>query len=90
MLIKDIKQFIFMAMEGDCTIDRRLELVEKQRDIMQKRIVEISEMLDILKYKCWYYETAKMAGTTAVPRDMSDDEIPPKYVLIRKKLNNKH
>lgn len=79
-----------MAMEGDCTIDRRLELVEKQLDIMQKRIVELSEMLDILKYKCWYYETAKMAGTTAVPRDMSDDEIPPKYVLIRKKLKNKH
>lgn len=89
MPLKDIKNFILMAIEGDDTIDQRLDLVKKQQKLMQEKIAEFQEMLDTLNFKCWYYETAKKAGTTSVPREMTDDEIPPEFVEIRKKLKHK-
>ena len=56
--IKDIKRFIDMAMRGDGTISERLELLKKQREAVRAQAEELRKMLDILDYKCWYYETA--------------------------------
>lgn len=89
MPLKDIKSFILMAMDGDSTIPQRLELIKKQKLLMQQKIAEFQEMLDTLEFKCWYYETAKAAGTTAVPYEMSDDELPAQFVGVRKRLRRK-
>lgn len=86
MPLKDIKTFIEMAMQGDETIDERLELIMKQRDEVSKQIAELQETMDTLNFKCWYYETAKSAGTTAVPRGMKLEELPEEFREIRKKL----
>ncbi|MBQ4603867.1 MAG: MerR family transcriptional regulator, partial [Clostridia bacterium] len=86
MPLKDIKTFIEMAMQGDETIDERLELIRKQRDEVGRQIAELKETMDTLNFKCWYYETAKSAGTTAVPREMKLEELPEEFREIRKKL----
>ena len=86
MPLKDIKTFIEMAMQGDETIDERLELIRKQRDEVGRQIAELQETMDTLNFKCWYYETAKSAGTTAVPRVMKLEELPEEFREIRKKL----
>lgn len=86
MPLKDIKTFIEMAMQGDDTIDDRLELIMKQRDEVSKQIAELQETMETLNFKCWYYETAKSAGTTAVPREMKLEELPEEFREIRKKL----
>lgn len=86
MPLKDIKTFIEMAMQGDDTIDECLELIMKQRDEVGKQIAELQETMDTLNFKCWYYETAKSAGTTAVPRGMKLEELPEEFREIRKKL----
>ncbi len=86
MPLKDIKTFIEMAMQGDETIDERLELIRKQRDEVCKQIAELQETMETLNFKCWYYETAKSAGTTAVPREMKLEELPEEFREIRKKL----
>ena len=86
MPLKDIKTFIEMAMQGDETIDERLELIRKQRDEVGRQIAELQETMDTLNFKCWYYETAKSAGTTAVPRRMKLEELPEEFREIRKKL----
>ena len=86
MPLKDIKTFIEMAMLGDETIDERLELIRKQRDEVGKQIADLQETMDTLNFKCWYYETAKSAGTTAVPRNMTLEELPEEYREIRVKL----
>ncbi len=86
MPLKDIKTFIEMAMQGDDTIDERLELIRKQRDEVGKQIAELQETMDTLNFKLWYYETAKSAGTTAVPRGMKLEELPEEFREIRKKL----
>jgi len=88
MPLKDIKTFVYMAMEGDETIEQRLELFKKQKEIIENQIAELQETLDTISFKCWYYEKAKEAGTTAVPYNMSNEEIPEKFRIIREKLRN--
>lgn len=86
MPIKDIRHFIEMAMAGDETIDERLQLFLRQREAVKKQMQELQGILDLLDFKCWYYETAKEAGTTAVPRNMKIEEVPEPLRAARKKL----
>ncbi|MDO5387901.1 MAG: MerR family transcriptional regulator [Clostridia bacterium] len=88
MSLKDIKNYIYMAMEGDKTIDERLSLFQKQKKAIEDQISELQETLNIVNFKCWYYEKAKEAGTTSVPRNMPVDEIPQEYRSAREKLRN--
>jgi len=86
MPIKNIKHFIDCCMEGDSRIDERLSIIESQRDAVIKQMTEMQEMLDMLNYKCWYYETAKKAGTCAIHDDIQAENVPKKY---HKYLNEK-
>lgn len=86
MKLKSIREFILMAIQGDETIDARLELIENQREAVKKQIEELQKTLEILDFKCWYYNTAKKAGTTAVPHNMTADELPERFKEIRKQL----
>lgn len=86
MPLKDIRDFIYMVLEGNETIDKRLELFKKQQKAINQQINELRETLDILDYKCWYYETAKAFSSTSVPNNMTDDEIPPEFVKVRQSL----
>lgn len=58
MPLEDIRRYIQLAMEGDGTIGERLELFRKQRELLRTRMAELQATLDVLEYKCWYYETA--------------------------------
>ena len=57
--IKEIKQFIEWTKEGDNTIDLRLEFFNKQKQKIEKEMQELNKVLDMVKYKCWYYQKAK-------------------------------
>lgn len=37
---------------------------------------ELEDMMGMVEYKIWYYETAKRAGTTKVPAGMDETELP--------------
>lgn len=86
MQIKDIREFISLVMQGDETIDTRLELFEKRRSEVEKQMEELQKTLDIINFKCWYYETARSAGSTSVPDNMADDEMPEEMRRIRSEL----
>jgi len=86
MQLGDIKRFIEMAMQGNETIDERLELIVNQKEAVKLRINELNATLKTLEFKHWYYETAKNAGTTEVPRNMTLEELPEEYREVRKKL----
>ena len=86
MPLKDIKDFIEMAIQGDDTIDKRLALIQNQKASIEHQIAELSEIQKVLTFKQWYYETAKKEGTTAVPRNMTLDELPEEFREIRLKL----
>ncbi|MFV0527107.1 MAG: MerR family transcriptional regulator [Lachnospiraceae bacterium] len=90
MQIKDIRSFINMTIQGDETIDERLQLFYKQREVVKQQMLELQETMNVIEYKCWYYETAQKRGTTKVPENMSADDIPEPYRTTRGKMSAHH
>ena len=86
MQIKDIREFISLVMQGDETIEARLELFKKRRSELEKQMADLTETLEALNYKCWYYETAKEAGTVDAPQKMELAEVPERFRKIRQEL----
>ena len=76
MPLKDIREYINLALQGDETIEQRLELFYKQREILQAQMAELQETLDTLDYKCWYYETAMKDGNEDTINAMLPDKLP--------------
>ena len=58
MEIKDIRQFMDWCTEGPSTYPQRKELFETQKAHMEEEIARMNRTLDMLKFKCWYYEQA--------------------------------
>ena len=88
MSIRDIRQYIELAKQGDDTIDLRLQMFHRQRDALRAQIAEMERTLETVEYKCWFYETAQAAGTVNVPKDMPDDEVPERFRAIRQELQS--
>lgn len=88
MSIKDIKTYIKLTLQGNDTIKQRLELFKNQKNVLLAQMASLQRTLDVLDYKCWFYETAKKAGTTDVPQNMTFDEIPEKYRNIHCNLQD--
>lgn len=86
MSLKDIRSFIQMSMQGDDTIQARLALIEQQRNSVEKQIADLRQTLETLDFKVWYYQTALSAGSTAIPRDMTEEELPAVFRPVRKRL----
>lgn len=76
MSIKEIKEFMSWCMQGDETIDQRLNMFRKQQKRVMEQITELQTTLDVIKYKCWYYETAQVAGTCSVHASLKPEDIP--------------
>ena len=75
--IKDIKQFMEWCVEGPSTYTKRKELFETRRAAVEKEMLELQKTLDLLKYKCWYYETAIQDGNEDRINRMLPDKLPP-------------
>ena len=46
----------------------------------------MNKVLDMLRFKCWYYETARDAGTVQVPQSMSVEELSPQFRNLKRDL----
>ena len=86
MSLKDIREYIELAMQGDETIARRLELFRKQRTVLETRMAELQQTMDTLDYKCWFYETAAARGSTEGISDLPDEALPEALRPVRERL----
>ena len=86
MSLKDIREYIELAMQGDETIARRLELFRKQRTVLETRMAELQQTMDTLDYKCWFYETAAARGSTEGISDLPDEALPKALRPVRERL----
>lgn len=66
MPIKEIKQFTAWLSEGDASLQKRLHMFTERKRIVEEQMADLQKTLDIINYKCWYYQTALEAGTEAV------------------------
>ena len=76
MEIKDIRQFMDRCKEGPATYPQRKELFERQKAHMEEEIARMNRTLDMLKFKCWYYEQAIRDGNEEKLAAMIPDRLP--------------
>ena len=74
--IKDIKQFMDWCTQGPATYVQRKELFERRLDALEEEMARLSRMRDMLKYKCWYYDTALADGGEERIQAMLPDNLP--------------
>ena len=79
MPLKEIRSFMDWSRQGDATIDRRLDLLEKQRQSVLEQQKQLEDTLLMLDYKRWYYQTAQEAGTCGIHDTLSPEQIPEQF-----------
>lgn len=74
--IKDIKQFMDWCVEGSATYPQRKAMFETQKAHMEEELARMNRTLDMLKFKCWYYEQAIKDGNEDRIKSMLPDHLP--------------
>lgn len=87
MEIKDIQQFMDWCVEGPSTYPQRKAMFEAQRAHMEEELERMSRTLDMLKFKCWYYEQAIKDGNEERLTEMIPNRLPED---IQKLYDNAH
>ena len=85
--LKDVKQFIKWATKGSSTYKNRKELFEKRKVAVKQEIKKLQKTLNILEYKCWYYDKAIKDGTEDKIYKMLPNKLPSR---IQKLYNSFH
>lgn len=69
--------------EGPSTYPQRKAMFEDRKAHMESEIAKMNRALDMLKFKCWYYEQAMQDGNEdrlkALIRDGLSDDIREAY-----------
>lgn len=78
MEIKDIRQFMEWCAQGSSTYPQRRAMFVKQKESVEAEIARMNRVLDMLNFKCWYYEQAIKDGNeqrlnAMTPEDMPED-----------------
>ena len=60
--IRDIKQFMEWCQEGSRTYELRKQLFERQKAAVEKEMDKMQETLDMLTFKCFYYDQGRQRG----------------------------
>ena len=55
---------------------KRKELFEARKSAVETEIQELQKTLSLLKFKCWYYETAMKDGNEDAINAMLPDKLP--------------
>lgn len=74
--IKDIKQFMQWCTEGASTYPQRHALFIRQKAYVEAEIEHLQRTLAMIRYKCWYYETAMKDGHESRLSDMPPEDMP--------------
>ncbi len=85
--IKEIKQFMEWCTLGSQTYPQRRALFLKQKEQVEAEIARLNRVLDMINYKCWYYEQAIIDGNEDRLSSMKPQEMPEE---IRKAYENAH
>lgn len=87
MEIKDIKQFMEWCEEGSITYPQRKALFVRQKAAVEKEIEKLERVLDMIRFKCWYYDEAIKDGSEDRLTAMLPDKLPSK---IQKMYDHAH
>ena len=87
MEIKDIRLFMEWCAEGPSTYPKRKAMFEERKAHMESEIANMNRALDMLKFKCWYYEQAIQDGNEDRVKALIPDNLPEE---IKDTYDNAH
>ena len=73
--------------EGLSTYPQRKAVLEKRKARMESEIAKMYRALDMLKFKCWYYEQAIQDGNEDRVKALIPDNLPEE---IKSAYENAH
>lgn len=76
MEIKNIKLFMQWCVEGPTTYQKRKELFETRKKVLEKELQELQKNMAMIKFKCWYYEQAIKDGNEENIIKMLPNQLP--------------
>lgn len=74
--IREIRKFMQWCAEGSSSYPQRRELFENQKKTVEKEIERLQKALDMLRFKCWYYDTAIADGNEDRINEMLPNNLP--------------
>ena len=74
---KEIKQFMDWCAQGSETYPQRHALFVQQAERVEAEIERLQKSLDMIRFKCWYYEQAMRDGNEDRVHAMLPDQLPP-------------
>ncbi|MBR4422867.1 MAG: MerR family transcriptional regulator [Mailhella sp.] len=75
--IREIRQFMEWTTEGSASYEKRRQLFEARRKVVEEEMHRLQKTLSLLEFKCWYYETAIAVGNEDRIQAMLPDRLPP-------------
>ena len=88
--IKEIRRYMELAEAGDGTIAERKAIFEERREKLAAQIAALQQTMDLIDYKCWFYDVAEAAGTCAAPNQVPDEALPERFQEVRRRLHTMH
>jgi hypothetical protein len=85
--IKDIKKFMVWCSQGSVTYPTRRNFFLHQKEVVENKIRKMEKVLDMIRYKCWYYEQAIKDGNEDHINEMLPHNLPEDIQAI---YNNAH
>ena len=76
MEIKDIRRYMELCSKGNSTYPERKALFDKQRESVENEIKRLEKTLDMLKFKCWYYDRSIADENEEHIKKMLPDKLP--------------
>lgn len=76
MEIRQIRQYMQWCTEGSASYPKRKALFEEQKKRVEEELRRMNEILNMLKYKCWYYEQAIENGAEAPLPTIALEDMP--------------
>lgn len=76
MEIKDIRQFMEWCAQGSGTYPQRRAMFIRQKESVEAEIARMNRVLDMLSFKCWYYEQAIKDGNEQRLSAMTPEDMP--------------
>ena len=90
MPIKDIRLFIEWVQEGDASLTKRYDLFLERKKAVEEQIAELQSILDIVNFKCWYYQTALEQGNEDAVKALAEKAMsdPAESLTLKNVIHN--
>lgn len=76
MSLAKIKEFMDLFHQGNHTIAARGKIFQEQKKEVEKQIKLLHEMLEIIEYKCWFFNEAQKYNDVYFYKKMNPQDYP--------------